>query len=380
MKISNILFLTALIFTTVSCSNDVSKINSKLNKEIYDYEIPCNVTRFSITQKETGDFLTGFFDADKKVIKLEKGEIYSFVGGYSYISNGYRDNVAIDALGNEYFHFETEETSDSFYGYGFYSVYDSNRDCFKCLDIKEKEVPVASVGNGFVTTRARVETKNKYLIYDLRQKKILCDSDDDCSFDYAYGLKDGFVLVEKNGFYGLLDASGKSILPYEYKYITVDSFGNFLVSKTKSFPDGRQNSFFLINKDGENVYPEEISYGFTLSKNVIAVLKDNAWILYDTETKQNRKLNENYSLTTKGVPFAYGATDNGLVIFYDRSRNKYGLLTFDGKEMLGAVFDEIKGFPDNGYWRVCIDGRWLLYNKSEGLVAPEKYLDFSHVK
>jgi hypothetical protein len=66
-------------------------------------------------------------------------------------------------------------------------------------------------------------------------------------FDQVCRLKEGYLLVEKGGKRGLLDNSGREILPVEFEHIQVENPDFFIVTK-----DGLTG---VLNEKGDVIFP-----------------------------------------------------------------------------------------------------------------------------
>ena len=51
-----------------------------------------------------------------------------------------------------------------------------------------------------------------------------------------------------------------------------------------------------------------------------------------------------------------------------------------GDFVLNAISEKILPNPDNGYWQVLVNNKWMMFKEDEGLINPDDYLDFSKVK
>ena len=64
------------------------------------------------------------------------------------------------------------------------------------------------------------------------------------------------------------------------------------------------------------------------------------------------------------------------LVYFDTNNEKYGFIDSTGKIILNALCEKIEPFPDNGYWQVRINDKWMLFKEGEGVLDPEEYLDF----
>ena len=123
------------------------------------------------------------------------------------------------------------------------------------------------------------------------------------------------------------------------------------------------------------VYESFYGYG------IYSTIEDNSdyWVLHNIKTKESLKLNINYSLVNNINIFSTNSEFDYLV-YFDTSNEKYGFINSKGKIILNAICEKIEPFPDNGYWQVLINDKWMLFKEDEGILDPEKYLGFGRVK
>lgn len=123
------------------------------------------------------------------------------------------------------------------------------------------------------------------------------------------------------------------------------------------------------------VYESFYGYG------IYSTIEDNSdyWVLHNIKTKESLRLNTNYSFVDNINTFSTNSEFDYLV-YFDTSNEKYGFINSTGKIILNAICEKIEPFPDNGYWQVLINDKWMLFKEDEGILDPEKYLDFGKVK
>ena len=66
-----------------------------------------------------------------------------------------------------------------------------------------------------------------------------------------------------------------------------------------------------------------------------------------------------------------------ILLFYDFNTEKYGFINSNGDIILKSICQKIESNPDNGYYQVLIDNKWMLFNKKEGLINPKDFLNFT---
>ncbi len=184
----------------------------------------------------------------------------------------------------------------------------------------------------------------------------------------------GYVKVVKNKKCGLIDKTGKEIIPIEYENITpYTQFGNFvLVTKTIA---GKKNYGVLTiqNKELVPIEFEDIKF----DTNMLSVKQNGKWGLINKAGKQLLPCEYNYLnysatdkvlIATKGSQ--YGVIDiNGQWLFEKSAsvftlvsckfgmllckvNNKYGYLDLKGNEVIITQYDFAYDFENNGLAKV----------------------------
>ncbi|HLF45363.1 MAG TPA: WG repeat-containing protein, partial [Chitinophagaceae bacterium] len=240
-----------------------------------------------------------------------------------------------------------------------------------------KNVVVVSKKTDNKTLFGLVSTQNKIII-PVNYDNVIADSN--------------LVTVSKNSKWGLLDITGKELLPQEYSSLTAypkekilkaekgtqygftDLSGKWLFEKTKSV-------FSLYScSEGMIQYIVNSKYGFLdLNGNEAIISKyDYASIFESIGLAKVGKKSPANSYTTlygfidkKGteiipIKFEYlGSFNNGLVYAKDPETNRYGYLDKTGKWIMNPVFMEATNFDNaGGAWVKMTDARYHYINKT----------------
>lgn len=233
----------------------------------------------------------------------------------------------------------------------------------------------------------RVETKENNEIYSglLDEKgKVLFMGD----YDRITPTKYGLAIVYKSGMYGLIDFTGKTILPTTYEnikvsdtgmiiatqiqYTLIDHKGKQLTQYPYIVPLTNDKAMFcelsadkglkcgIMDKAGKIIMLPTYSdfkrpYNYTKHsphQMIWAVNDDNKYGLIDSNTGKAK------------TPFKYDEVDD----FYEGIAivsvdDKYGFIDENGKEVIKPIYDYAYGF-DAGLAKVEKDGEWFYIDKT----------------
>lgn len=184
--------------------------------------------------------------------------------------------------------------------------------------------------------------------------------------------------------YGLIDKNGNILLPCEFTYLDYNYPKYVIVSKTCDDPIWeRKPEFGMLDYNNNWIIEPKYNYILPITDNIVAlwIVKENSeyWALYNISTKEFNKIDSNYTLIDNINLFNKNNTEDFLS-FYDFNTEKYGFINSNGDIILNSICSKIEPNPDNGYWQVLIDNRWVLFKAEEGIIDPEEYLDFSKIK
>lgn len=184
--------------------------------------------------------------------------------------------------------------------------------------------------------------------------------------------------------YGLIDKNGNILLPCEFTYLDYNYPKYVIVSKTCDDPIWeRKPEFGMLDYNNNWIIEPKYNYILPITDNIVAlwIVKENSeyWALYNISTKEFNKIDSNYTLIDNINLFNKNNTEDFLS-FYDFNTEKYGFINSNGDIILNSICSKIEPNPDNGYWQVLIDNRWMLFKAEEGIIDPEEYLDFSKIK
>lgn len=363
--------------------------NKKIISNVTDIN-NLNITRFSMTDKKTGKRYSGIFNEKKEVLFFDEGIIYPFKGGFSYIHKNARSNTALDIKGKIYTTFELSEVYDSFYGYGIYSSYDYNKDFSYLIDKNGNKIKEKNIID--ISEQIKIIKKNKKMTYyNIANNSYLKNNQ---LYDICYNFLNGVAKVgiqkpnqsiyNVSYLYGLIDKNGNILLPCEFTYLDYNYPKYVIVSKTCDDPIWeRKPEFGMLDYNNNWIIEPKYNYILPITDNIVAlwIVKENSeyWALYNISTKEFNKIDSNYTLIDNINLFNKNNTEDFLS-FYDFNTEKYGFINSNGDIILNSICSKIEPNPDNGYWRVLVDNKWMLFKEDQGLIDPDEYLDFSKVK
>lgn len=363
--------------------------NKKIISNVTDIN-NLNITRFSMTDKKTGKRYSGIFNEKKEVLFFDEGIIYPFKGGFSYIHKNARSNTALDIKGKIYTTFELSEVYDSFYGYDIYSSYDYNKDFSYLIDKNGNKIKEKNIID--ISEQIKIIKKNKKMTYyNIANNSYLKNNQ---LYDICYNFLNGVAKVgiqkpnqsiyNVSYLYGLIDKNGNILLPCEFTYLDYNYPKYVIVSKTCDDPIWeRKPEFGMLDYNNNWIIEPKYNYILPITDNIVAlwIVKENSeyWALYNISTKEFNKIDSNYTLIDNINLFNKNNTEDFLS-FYDFNTEKYGFINSNGDIILNSICSKIEPNPDNGYWRVLVDNKWMLFKEDQGLIDPDEYLDFSKVK
>lgn len=253
------------------------------------------------------------------------------------------------------------------------------------MEIKEKNIID-------ISEQIKIIKKNKKMTYyNIANNSYLKNNQ---LYDICYNFLNGVAKVgiqkpnqsiyNVSYLYGLIDKNGNILLPCEFTYLDYNYPKYVIVSKTCDDPIWeRKPEFGMLDYNNNWIIEPKYNYILPITDNIVAlwIVKENSeyWALYNISTKEFNKIDSNYTLIDNINLFNKNNTEDFLS-FYDFNTEKYGFINSNGDIILNSICSKIEPNPDNGYWQVLIDNRWMLFKAEEGIIDPEEYLDFSKIK
>ncbi len=203
-------------------------------------------------------------------------------------------------------------------------------------------------------------------------------------------FKNGFAVIKINGKQGLIDKTGKQVIPCEYTSLLIESSSKTLVKVGKY--ENNKTVYGVLTTQNKLVIPIE-NNAILIDGNLVAVRKDTKWGLMDAEGKQlippNYKSFQLYpedgvARIDDGVK--YGFIDLKGNMIFDKPttvftlyasaqkmirckvNGKYGYLDAKGNEAIVTKFDQAEEFLPNGLARVAKSNAETKYKTLYGYI------------
>ena len=345
------------------------------------------ISRFKIGNSDGYDGV-GFFNDSKKVLYFANGELYPFLNNYTVLQNN-ENMTVIDSKGKELFKYKTLPIMEWSYSEGFFSSY-WEHDWVDVYNAKGKIINLRTarpVKNGFCVL---YNSDNKMMYYTSPEGKCLKTKNGDIYYsEYCGDFSNGYAVVGENDLYGIINISAEEIVNknfsfignLKYEYATASIKGTKKKYKHRTDPE-----YGLIDMHG-NWIIEPDYYQVTAVSSESAVIKTTSnnnkencgWAVIHLKDKTVTYYEKTIDLQSD---FESGEIffDKSAIFCYSNNFDKFGIINDEGKIILNAICEKIEPFPDNGYWQVLINDKWMLFKEDEGILDPEKYLDFGRVK
>ncbi|MGN1043705.1 MAG: WG repeat-containing protein [Acutalibacteraceae bacterium] len=333
----------------------------------------------------------GLFNPVTKEVIIEPK--YTYIENYSKgfclgvigEEGGYCD--VLDTSGNILYSYKTEPLSCTYcYNGFFYFVNDSNENYYHGLyNYKGEQVFksnfIYSMNNECIVTRKKSDYI--FLFFDssgIKQKKILLP--DTYPYEpasnvvpkyeamyepFSNGFARFYIINNDKKLFGMIKENRTVVISPKYKSLGKEFVEGVVIAEN-------ENSLYgLLNKEGNWTIQPKYEKINNYSGKVLSAKSGN-WKIIDLEENILKSFPANLEILSDFF--------NDIAIFsitIDDSI-KYGLIDSYGDFVLNAVCKQINHNPDNGYWQVLIDNKWMLFKADEGILNPEEYLDFSKVK
>ena len=175
--------------------------------------------------------------------------------------------------------------------------------------------------------------------------------------DYAKPIIEGPIWVLKDGKFGVVDISGREIVPPKYDEVFPFEKGRAWVKLN--------GKYGMIDKNGKEVIPIKYDAGVVSDEGIIWVKIDDKWGIMDTSGKEISPPLYDYEAVT---PFTNG-------VAWILKDNKWGLVDGNGKTVIPPKFDGACPFVGE-FSAVIIENKWGLIDKTGKEIIPiGKYED-----
>lgn len=207
----------------------------------------------------------------------------------------------------------------------------------------------------------KVEKDGKYGLIDLTGKTLL-----ECNYDSITPLigTSKSLITTKDGKKGLISTTGTEIIPNEYEEIT---------ALTTNYEDGyivknNGGKYGVIGTNKKELLPtqyEEIKNVY--SDNTYVVKENSEYKILNTKTETSVSINYDDALSI----------NNGYVIV--KKSNKLGLITTDGTEKISPEYDSLTYIYQN-YYIASKDGKYGVIDTDNQTIVENKYTYLSYIK
>lgn len=212
--------------------------------------------------------------------------------------------------------------------------------------------------SGFIV-KAQTET-GEFTGYIDQAGEIILETEYD-SINRIKGLEEPYIIVQKNGQYGLLNKT-KIIIGFNYQDLNYDENSNLIIAK-------RNKTYGVINMEGNKVLPIEFSNisieGIyiigTKNEAIEKYMLDGQVVTNDNYTRID-KINSDYYISID-KNYNYGVLDTGFntvvankyeyleyifgnLFIARNSSGKYGIVDSSGKNILNFDYDVIQVIKD----------------------------------
>lgn len=210
----------------------------------------------------------------------------------------------------------------------------------------------------------------KYAYYDLNGKKVLDLESENEFYDSRVlelmDAKDGLFVSTKDGLtYGVVDSSKNEVLANKYYSVVIVSKNCFIVQN-------EENSYSVVNANGENLLGVNYDYYFSYDGAGVALMLGDKWNLID----------QNGNLISNG--------DYAYIADYSSENSKSTVLVGQGGNDTNDIFIFKNGalnviekvgssvFVNENYVYYAVsDGSFSSYSLVDGKVAKNAEVDFS---
>lgn len=177
-------------------------------------------------------------------------------------------------------------------------------------------------------------------------------------FEYIGNLKEDSLVAKKQGKYGYIDPSGKTLIEFKYDYAEDFFKGLAVVGKKK----GNMLWYGLINRQGNLVFKMDNDEIINSDEKILVVSNGGLYNFYDRaghKIKDSRSYK--YASKFSGEYSVVGNKDA-------KGMMKYGLVNKMGLQVIAPKYDGIFSF----------DTRYAIFMKKEGEIAKYGLLDLNN--
>ena len=222
-------------------------------------------------------------------------------------------------------------------------------------------------------------------------------------------FNNGYGIFKKEDKYGLVDKTGKTVIPYEYNSISFFPTANYIAIVSKK--EGTKSNYGVVSIHNKTIVP--LTYDMiSVSGSYIIVKKDGLYgvkditgkdllpieykVLYvypeDKVAKVKKDddygfidLNGNWLFKKSSAVYDLYSCNQGLILC--KVNNKFGYLNLKGEEVIATQYDRAGDFDETGMAKVgYYNGntnyitRYGYINKQGKVIIPIEYKNLSYFK
>lgn len=304
----------------------------------------------------------GYMDKNEKVVipaiysfeNTSYKTIPSFMKGYAKVKKDGKYGI-IDKTGKIIIPFDYETLSQVYYlpNYAIVSRKVGSQTLYGLVTANKTVIPLEYQGIEADSNLVRVKQDGKWGLLDITGKKILPA---EYSALAAYP-KEKVLRAEKDGKYGFIDLTGKWLFEKSKSVFTLYGCSQGMVLCTIS------DKYGYLDLQGNEVIITKYDYAYTFENNSLA--------------KVGKKISPSSYTYTYGyidkkgnevIPMKYEKIDffsNGLVAVKDPETNRFGYMDMTGKWIIKAIYLDGLGFDaTGGAWVKMTDGKYHYINKT----------------
>ena len=206
----------------------------------------------------------------------------------------------------------------------------------------------------FNDSLALISVNDKAGFVDLDGKIII-----DIKYETASDYKNGLSIVEIDGRQGLINKKGKIVLPIEFSKIHLEN---------QSIRIQRNIKYGLLTYKGDTILPFEYDYISKFSSGLALIQIGNKYGYCNQ--KGQIIIKPSYYFTNEALIWADFI--KGYAKF--SRKDKFGIIDSTGKEVVPAIFENLKDYSPSQLFPVKKNGAWGFSNALLQLKIPYNYL------
>ncbi len=224
----------------------------------------------------------------------------------------------------------------------------------------------------FFIARTKEDNSDISLVFDKDGNTVLIED----SFS-IFGYRDGFTVFLENGFFGVKDGDGRTVIEAEYNGIEPLPGNLFKVWSGRSY---RSRKYAVLDSSGEVLLPQVYTIMYPFDENGLSIVADEsgygvidrgAHIIADCSYEEIRPFSEGLAAVRKDGKWGYINTEGDEVIdtafdwVYDFSEGRAvfrigdyktgqrGYINTEGAIVIPARYDWAYSFDENGVAHVA---------------------------